>query len=131
MTKLRMLFENRPFFITRYGGDYYGSEPIRLLDVRGMLSTPPGIKVLDLSSLDVMDQQALTAVVLDEVFSLAKRRSIPPTFLLIEEAHNFVPSKGSAMSKQPILRIAREGGRKFGIGMCLVSQRPPGWIRTH
>ncbi|WP_229657738.1 ATP-binding protein [Thermocladium modestius] len=121
MTKLRMLFENRPFFITRYG-DYYGSEPIRLLDVRGMLSTP-GIKVLDLSSLDVMDQQALTAVVLDEVFSLAKRRSIPPTFLLIEEAHNFVPSKGSAMSKQPILRIAREG-RKFGIGMCLVSQRP-------
>jgi len=119
--KLRMLFENRPFFLTRYG-DYYGSEPIRLLDVKTMLSSP-GIKVLDLSSLDIMDQQALAAVVLDTVFALAKRRLVPPTFLLIEEAHNFVPSKGSSMSKQSILRIAREG-RKFGIGMCLVSQRP-------
>ena len=49
-----------------------------------------------------------------------------PTFLIVEEAHNFAPR---SMSDRPILsrsilrKIAREG-RKFGVGLCVVSQRP-------
>jgi len=121
VSRLRAFLENRPFFITMYG-EHYGDEPIRLLDVEGMLNKP-GINVIDLSTLDLMDQQALVALMLDMVFNMAKRRRIMPTFIIIEEAHNFSPSKTPSISKSPILRIAREG-RKFGLGLCIVSQRP-------
>ena len=121
VSKLRSLLLNRPFFLTKYG-EYFSEEPIRLLDIEGMLSSP-GIKVLDLSTLDIVDQQALVSLTLDFAFNLAKRRRIMPTFIIVEEAHNFAPSKGTSISKSSILRIAREG-RKFGLGLCIISQRP-------
>lgn len=121
VSKLRSFLENRPFFITMYG-ERFNDEPIRLLDIEGMFNRP-GINILDLSTLDLMDQQALVALVLDSMFNLAKRRRIMPTFIIVEEAHNFAPSKTMAISKSSILRIAREG-RKFGLGLCIVSQRP-------
>ncbi len=119
--KLRMLFENRPFFILKYG-EHYGGEPIRLLSVKDVISRP-GIKVFDLSGLDLVDQQALMTIVLDEILGLATRRAAGPVFVIIEEAHNFAPSRGDAISLPSILKIAREG-RKFGVGLCIVSQRP-------
>jgi len=41
----------------------------------------------------------------------------------LEEAHVLAPFDKETLSKYWIGRIAREG-RKFGIGLCLVSQRP-------
>ncbi|WP_243666404.1 ATP-binding protein [Vulcanisaeta sp. JCM 16159] len=55
LTKVKMLIENRPFFITR-PGEFYGNEPIRLLDIKDLMEY--GIHVLDLSGLDLIDQQA-------------------------------------------------------------------------
>lgn len=49
-----------------------------------------------------------------------------PTFLIVEEAHNFAPRslEGDYSPPRKVLRkIAREG-RKFGVGLCIVSQRP-------
>jgi len=46
-----------------------------------------------------------------------------PIFTIIEEAHVLSPIDRNTLSKYWISRIAREG-RKFGIGLCLVSQRP-------
>ncbi|NVM56086.1 MAG: ATP-binding protein [Candidatus Helarchaeota archaeon] len=46
-----------------------------------------------------------------------------PVFLILEEAHILAPTGRSTLSKYWITRIAREG-RKFGVGLCLVSQRP-------
>ncbi len=49
-----------------------------------------------------------------------------PTLLVLEEAHNFAPRavEGEYSPSRSILRkIAREG-RKFGVGLCVVSQRP-------
>ena len=43
-----------------------------------------------------------------------------------EEAHRYVPNKGKAQYKaaqEAIRRLAKEG-RKYGIGLMLVSQRP-------
>lgn len=51
--------------------------------------------------------------------------SIPyPVFCMIEEAHTLASKdeQGSG-PKYQISRIAKEG-RKFGVGLCLVSQRP-------
>ena len=46
--------------------------------------------------------------------------------LVCEEAHRYVPDRGEAeyaAAQSSIRRIAREG-RKYGIGLMLVSQRP-------
>ncbi|MEM0476296.1 MAG: ATP-binding protein, partial [Candidatus Aenigmatarchaeota archaeon] len=46
-----------------------------------------------------------------------------PIFVIIEEAHILIPKEFDTFSKYWASRIAREG-RKFGVGLCLVSQRP-------
>ncbi len=46
-----------------------------------------------------------------------------PVLVVVEEAHILIPQKRSTLTKEAASRIAREG-RKFGIGLCLVSQRP-------
>jgi len=57
------------------------------------------------------------------LFELRKRDSIPPMMLIIEEAHNFIPQQGKALSSRILRTIASEG-RKFGLGLCIISQRP-------
>ena len=46
-----------------------------------------------------------------------------PIFCVIEEAHNLASNSLNMKSKYTISKIAREG-RKFGVGLCLVSQSP-------
>lgn len=46
-----------------------------------------------------------------------------PVFFVVEEAHILAPQSRNTESKYWITRIAREG-RKFGLGLCLVSQSP-------
>ena len=46
-----------------------------------------------------------------------------PVFFVVEEAHILAPQNRNPDSKYWITRIAREG-RKFGLGLCLVSQSP-------
>ena len=46
-----------------------------------------------------------------------------PIFLILEEAHILAPQNRKTESKLWISRIAREG-RKFSVGLCLVSQSP-------
>jgi hypothetical protein len=56
------------------------------------------------------------------LFDNRKKEKIPPMFLVIEEAHNFAPQQGSAASSRILKNIASEG-RKFGLGLCVVTQR--------
>ena len=46
-----------------------------------------------------------------------------PVFFIIEEAHILTPKNRTPSSKYWINRVAREG-RKFGLGLCFVSQSP-------
>ncbi|WP_069806739.1 ATP-binding protein [Vulcanisaeta thermophila] len=121
VTKVRMLIENRPFFITK-PGEFYEGEPIRLLEFEDLINDPR-IHVFDISGLDLVDQQALVSLVLNGLFRLAVRMGGKPVFIVVEEAHNFAPSSGSSLSLPAMIKIAREG-RKFGIGLCVISQRP-------
>jgi DNA helicase HerA-like ATPase len=63
------------------------------------------------------------------VFELAAwsdRGAAPPVLLVCEEAHRYVPQDevaAFAPTKRVISRIAKEG-RKYGVTLCLVSQRP-------
>jgi len=62
---------------------------------------------------------------LEELFSVsvAKYRLGRSTLLVVEEAHNLAPAGEDRASKRALLRIAREG-RKWGLSLLLVSQRP-------
>jgi len=46
-----------------------------------------------------------------------------PAFVLIEEAHNFAPASGDLVSSE-ILKTILSEGRKFGVAVGLISQRP-------
>jgi DNA helicase HerA-like ATPase len=61
-----------------------------------------------------------------QVHFLSKRREAVPTLVVYEEAHNYISHKGRGAygdARESAERIAKEG-RKFGIGVCVVSQRP-------
>ena len=78
-----------------------------------MKGTPPDI------------QDVVVARITKELFEDRKGGKIPPFLLIVEEAHNYCPERGfgSAVSSN-ILRTVASEGRKFGMGLCVVSQRP-------
>ncbi|MCL2786257.1 MAG: DUF87 domain-containing protein [Methanomassiliicoccaceae archaeon] len=57
------------------------------------------------------------------MFEMRKVGSVPPMMLIIEEAHNYCPQQGTAISSRALATIASEG-RKFGLGLMVISQRP-------
>jgi DNA helicase HerA-like ATPase len=66
--------------------------------------------------------ELVVARIASNLFDNRKKGKIPPLFLVIEEAHNFAPQQGSASSSRILKNIASEG-RKFGLGLCVVTQR--------
>lgn len=87
--------------------------------------------ILDLGQVDENTAEVLVAHVLRQ--SLKSRKKAVkyndknelrfPVFFVVEEAHILAPQSRNPDSKYWITRIAREG-RKFGLGLCLVSQSP-------
>ena len=67
-------------------------------------------------------QELVVARIASTLFENRKKDKIPPLFLVIEEAHNFAPQQGSATCSRTLKNIASEG-RKFGLGLCVVTQR--------
>lgn len=61
-----------------------------------------------------------------KIWQTQDEREKDPVLLVCEEAHKYVPNRGEAQyeaAQVAIKRIAKEG-RKYGIGLLLVSQRP-------
>lgn len=79
--------------------------------------------VIDLGQVDEDYADVIVSHVLRKILHSRKDGSIPPAFCILEEAHILAPIHRHTLSKYWIDRIAREG-RKFGVGLCLVSQRP-------
>ncbi len=60
-----------------------------------------------------------------DLFELRKQNKVPPFFLVVEEAHNYCPERSFGEStSSKILRTIASEGRKFGLGLCVISQRP-------
>ena len=56
------------------------------------------------------------------------KQEMPLVWLVIDEAHEFLPREGSTLASQPLITILREG-RQPGISLILASQQP-GKIHT-
>ncbi|NOZ76339.1 MAG: ATP-binding protein [Euryarchaeota archaeon] len=83
------------------------------------------VSILNLRGVQPDIQEIIVTRISTELFEARKKGRIPPLLLLLEEAHNFCPERnfGRASSLGIIRTIASEG-RKFGMGLCVVSQRP-------
>ena len=90
--------------------------PLRVVDLAGVPNEVAGLG---------------SAVIARTLFNLKiwqteEERKIDPVLLICEEAHRYVPNSGEAQyeaAQESIRRIAKEG-RKYGVGLFLVSQRP-------
>ena len=90
------------------------------------------VNVLDLSQVDEFVASVLVSHILRNSLQRSKDAAHSgnkedllnnSVFFILEEAHILAPNKRDSDSKRWIQRVAREG-RKFGLGLCLVSQSP-------
>jgi len=100
-------------------------------EILGRLFRVPG----DGRPISVIDLSVVPAEILDVVVSVISRLAFDvgvwskgrlPTLLVCEEAHRYAPSAENsqfAPTRQALGRIAKEG-RKYGISLALVTQRP-------
>jgi DNA helicase HerA-like ATPase len=99
------------------------------------LFKPGQCTVLQLNEVPQREQQVIAAVILRRAYQARvdtekkiAGRGDPnflnfPLFCLIEEAHNFAPANADAVSTEQ-LKIILSEGRKFGVSVGLISQRP-------
>lgn len=97
----------------------------------GIEEASNNLKVLDISGLPNEVAGPLTAMLARllfqyKLYQTPSERAKDPILLVCEEAHRYVPDRGEAQyasAQSAVRRIAREG-RKYGLGLMLVSQRP-------
>lgn len=89
------------------------------------------ISVLDFSGVPTRAADIAIGAVTTILFELASRSTTDrsgigrqhPLLIVLEEAHRFLNDSSSAVTRDVVGRIAREG-RKYGVGLMMVSQRP-------
>jgi hypothetical protein len=107
--------------------------PLEQLESMGLFSKNPTkisdlvkhsqISVVNLKGVPPEVGEMIVARLCTKLFDARKIDKIPALMLVMEEAHNFCPQIGVAKSTGILKTIAAEG-RKFGLGLCVVSQRP-------
>ncbi len=101
----------------------------QFLNVQG--SDDAYLKIVDISGLPNEVAGPLTGAIARLLFQYKlhqyrDERERDPILFVCEEAHRYVPNRGDAqyeVAQSAIRRLAREG-RKYGLGLMLVSQRP-------
>jgi DNA helicase HerA-like ATPase len=107
------------------------------------LFRPGRCSILQLNEINEKEQQVMVATLLRHLFrarSQTEKQQVAegdalylpyPVFVLIEEAHHFAPASSDVISTHVLKQILAEAndtlpaeGRKFGVGVGLISQRP-------
>jgi DNA helicase HerA-like ATPase len=98
------------------------------------LYRPGRVTILQLSDIEQNEQQVIVGTLLRRVNKArmaTTREEVTtgeyfldyPVFTLLEEAHRFAPAGASVVSTHVLKQILSEG-RKFGVGIGLITQRP-------
>lgn len=94
------------------------------------LGSDKSVTILDLSGIpnDIMTSISgtLLKIIYDALFwgqnlNIGGREQ--PLFIILEEAHNYLKAGENSISSRTVQTIAKEG-RKYGVGLGLVTQRP-------
>lgn len=124
------LADQRFAFFLEPGPDIVDADPLGSVIV-DWLGGDQSVSVLDFSGIPAEVADLAIGVILQLVFEVSIRSTTNhgigrhrPTLVVIEEAHRFLSGEGGArLAAESVNRIAREG-RKYGVGLMLVSQRP-------
>ncbi|MCK5561386.1 MAG: ATP-binding protein, partial [Thermoplasmata archaeon] len=87
------------------------------------LVTPGKVSIINLRGVPPNNQELVVAQLAKNLFEARKLDRVPAMMFILEEAHSFCPQQSRAISSTILKTIASEG-RKFGLGLCVVSQRP-------
>ncbi len=132
-----------PLLIVDTDGEYYGlGERYQILhataDEQGDMTVGPEDAakvaetaldgnvpvVLDLSAhVDPKEGEVLVEGVLQELFRLEDTRRTP-FLVIVEEIHEYLPQQGARSDVGDLLIQVAKRGRKRGLGLCGISQRP-------
>lgn len=99
---------------------------------------PGGCTVLQFDDVDEREQQVMVAALLRRLYDARRATAkgeasrekngafyLPyPVFTLIEEGHHFAPAQATDAVSTGILKTILAEGRKFGVGVGIISQRP-------
>ncbi len=89
------------------------------------LVKPGQMSIIDIKLAKPEIQQTIAYKVMQELFAARKAGKVPGFFLVLEEAHNFCPERGfGEVSSSKIVRTIASEGRKFGLSLCVITQRP-------
>lgn len=130
-SRLRLgLLDPQLRFLHRKPASPTGLDPM-VEDVQEWLGGTHPISVLDFSGVPTEAADLAIGAVMKLIFELATRSDIggpgigrsQPVLLIVEEAHRFIGEQSDVSTREAVNRIAREG-RKYGMGLMLVSQRP-------
>ncbi len=131
--KLRLRFES-VLDDSRYGFlkkdiDKKTSLSNYLKHILGMFESEKYLSILDLSGLPSEVRNVCIGVLSRLLFDFKYWEKDPddlPLALILEEAHSYIPEETEArfsLCKERVERIAKEG-RKYGIGLIVITQRP-------
>ena len=119
--RLRNLIQNTNIF-------WYPGKTV--LDIKSMIGlrndkSRGKIAIIDLQNMSKEAMQVTLAIISNKILSSSGDliNPIRPAFIIYEEAHLFAPANERSICLPIIKKIASEG-RKFGVGMCVISQRP-------
>jgi len=131
--RTRILDTRYDFMLTpgKYEPDLLGNIEADLSDLLvDWFNHEHSITILDLSGIPSEIMSTITGILLKIVYDAlywgqdtkvgGKEQ---PLLVVLEEAHNYLRVNSKNIASRTIQQIAKEG-RKYGIGLCLVSQRP-------
>ncbi len=86
---------------------------------------PGRCSIINMKGIPPDVQEIIVYKLIKDLFELRKKEKIPPFFCVVEEAHNYCPERSFGETRcSKILRTVASEGRKFGLGLCIISQRP-------
>jgi uncharacterized protein len=102
------------------------SEPLPL-DLTSLVNYK-GISVIALAGYTGDFQAMIYSLVAEKIFEARVSNDLKlPVLFLLEEAHNFVPAHSFSPAEKRSIEVTKQiaqEGRKFGVGLILISQRP-------
>ncbi len=124
------LLDPRRAFLQEPAGDPQGSDPL-IDEVANWLGREKPVSILDFSGVPDEASELAIGVILTLIFEAAVRTPADgigigrprPVLVVLEEAHRYLGPSAADMASSAANRIAREG-RKYGVGLMLITQRP-------
>ncbi len=87
-----------------------------------------GISIIALAGYTSDFQATIYSLIANDLFQARVQEELKlPVLLVLEEAHNFVPGRASTAAEERSIAITKQiaqEGRKFGLGLVMISQRP-------